>query len=172
MSAPIHPTPTPTPEWGAQPPTPNPKPKRRGRKLLIALSIVGGLLLVGAVVGNGTPSDPAPAAAAAPKPKPKPKSGVSQGLGTKDASADVKIVAFTKGEFSSEVELLITNHSDGRSDYYVELSLLDADGTNVGWTNAMAMAVEPGQKAKATAPVVEDGAVKAKVHEVQRTASS
>jgi hypothetical protein len=68
MSAPANPTPTPTPEWGAQPsspewgakpPTPNPKPKRRGRKLLIALSIVGGLLLVGAVVGNETPSDPA-----------------------------------------------------------------------------------------------------------------
>jgi ribosomal protein L21 len=33
------------------------------------------------------------------------------------------------------------------------------------------MAVEPGQKAKVTAPIVEDGAVKAKVHEVQRTAS-
>jgi hypothetical protein len=176
MSAPTHHTPTPTPEWGAQPPTPNPKPKRRGRKLLIALSIVGGLLLVGAVVGNETPSDPAPsdpapAAAAAPKPKPKPKSGVSQGLGAKDASADVKIVAFTEGEFSSEVELLITNHSEGRSDYYVELSLTDASGTNVGWTNATAMAVEPGQKARVTAPVVEDGAVKAKVHEVQRTAS-
>jgi hypothetical protein len=170
MSAPTHPTPTPTSEWGAQLPTPNPKPKRRGRKLLIALSIVGGLLLVGAVVGNETPSDPAPAAAEAPKPKPK--SGVSQGLGAKDASADVKIVAFDEGEFGSEVELEITNHSDGRSDYYVELSLLDADGTNVGWTNATAMAVEPGQKAKATAPVIDDGAVKAKVHEVQRTASS
>ena len=169
MSAPTHPTPTPTPEWGVQPPTPNPKPKRRGRKLLIALSIVGGLLLVGAVVGDETPSDPAPAAAEAPKSKPK--SGVSQGLGANDASADVKIVAFTEGEFSSEVELLITNHSEGRSDYYVELSLTDASGTNVGWTNAVAMAVEPGQKAKVTAPVVEDGAVKAKVHEVQRTAS-
>jgi len=136
---------------------------------------VGGLLLVGAVVGNETPSDPAPAdpaLAAAVAPKPKPKSGVSQGLGAKDASADVEIVAFTKGEFSSEVKLLITNHSDERSDYYVEISLLDADGTNVGWTNAIAQAVEPGQKAKVTAPVVEDGAVKAKVHEVQRTASS
>ena len=97
---------------------------------------------------------------------------MSQGLGAKDASGDVKIVAFDQGEFGSEVELEITNHSDGRSDYYVELSLLDADGTNVGWTNATAMAVEPGQKAKVTAPVVEDGAVKAKVHEVQRTASS
>jgi hypothetical protein len=175
MSAPTHPTPTPTPEWGAQPPTPNPKPKRRGRKLLIALSIVGGLLIVGAVVGNGTPSDPGPAdpaPAAAAAAKPKPKSGVSQGLGAKDASADVKMAAFTKAEFSSEVKLLITNHSDSRSDYYVEISLLDADGTNVGWTNAVAMAVEPGQKAKVTAPVVEDGAVKAKVHEVQRTASS
>ena len=169
MSAPTHPTPTPTPEWDAQPPTPNRKPKRRGRTLLIALSIVGGLLLVGSVVGDETPSDPAPAAAEAPKPKPK--SGVSQGLGAKDASADVKIVAFTDGEFSSEVELLITNHSEGRSDYYVELSLTDANGTNVGWTNAVAMAVEPGQKAKVTAQVVEDGAVKAKVHEVQRTAS-
>jgi hypothetical protein len=156
----------PTPDWGAQLPTPNPKPKRRGRKLLIALSIVGGLLLVVAVVGNETPSDPAPAAAEAPT------SGMSQGLGAKDASADVKIVAFGEGEFGSEVELLITNHSDGRSDYYVEISLLDADGTNVGWTNATAMAVESGQKAKATASVIEDGAVKAKVHEVQRTASS
>ena len=138
--------------------------------------VIGGLLVVGAInsamSGDHDSQTSSATSTEAAEPKAKPKSGVSQGLGTKDASSDVKVVAFTAGEYSSEVELEITNHSEGRSDYYVEITLLDKSGTNVGWTNAIAQAVEPGQKAKVTAPVVEDGAVKAKVHEVQRTASS
>ena len=174
MSAPANTTPTSTPEWGAQPPTPNPK-KKRPIMRVVGL-VIGGLLVVGVVTsamsGDNQPQATGSQTSTEAPAKAKEGSGVSSGLGTKDASADVKIVAFTEGEFSSEVDLLITNHSEGRSDYYVELSLTDASGTNVGWTNAVAMAVEPGQKAKVTAPVVEDGAVKAKVHEVQRTASS
>jgi hypothetical protein len=36
----------------------------------------------------------------------------------------------------------------------------------------LVQALEPGQKARAKAPITDDSAVKVKVHEVQRTASS
>jgi hypothetical protein len=42
----------------------------------------------------------------------------------------------------------------------------------VGFTNAMAMKVQPGQVAKVTTPVVEETAQTAVLSEVQRTASS
>lgn len=176
MSAPTHPTPTPTPEWGAQPPTPNPK-KKRPIMRVVGL-VIGGLLVVG-VVNSAMSGDNQPQATgsqtsteAPAEAKAKKDSGVSSGLGTKDATADVKVVGISGNEFLREVELLITDHSSGRSDYYVELSLLDASGTNVGWTNALVQAVEPGQKARAKAPITDDSAVKVKVHEIQRTASS
>jgi len=176
MSAPTVPTPTPPPEWGARPPTPN--PKKKGPILHVVEMVIGGLLVVG-VVNSAMSGDNQPQATgsqasteAPAKAKAKKDSGVSSGLGTKDATADVKVVGITDDPYLREVELLITNHSSGRSDYYVELSLLDASGTNVGWTNALVQALEPGQKAKAKAPITDDGAVKVKVHEVQRTASS
>ena len=174
MSAPTHLTPTPTPEWGAPPPTPNPK-KKRPIMSVVGL-VIGGLLVVGvvnsAMSGDNQPQATGSQTSTEAPAKAKKDSGVSSGLGTKDATADVKVVGISGNEFLREVELLITNHSSGLSDYYVELSLLDASGTNVGWTNALVQALEPGQKARAKAPITDDSAVKVKVHEVQRTASS
>ena len=174
MSAPTHLIPTPTPEWGAQPPTPNPN-KKRPNKIVVGL-VIGGLLVLGvvnsAMSGDNQPQATGSQTSTEAPAKAKKDSGVSSGLGTKDATADVKVVGISGNEFLREVELLITNHSSGRSDYYVELSLLDASGTNVGWTNALVQALEPGQKARAKAPIPDDSAVKVKVHEVQRTASS
>ncbi|HEU4896606.1 MAG TPA: FxLYD domain-containing protein [Actinomycetota bacterium] len=138
--------------------------------------VIGGLLVVGvvnsAMSGDNQPQATGSQTSTEAPAKAKKDSGVSSGLGTKDATADVKVVGISGNEFLREVELLITNHSSGRSDYYVELSLLDASGTNVGWTNALVQALEPGQKARAKAPITDDSAVKVKVHEVQRTASS
>jgi hypothetical protein len=138
--------------------------------------VIGGLLVVGvvnsAMSGDNQPQATGSQTSTEAPAKAKKDSGVGSGLGTKDATADVKVVGISGNEFLREVELLITNHSSGRSDYYVELSLLDASGTNVGWTNALVQALEPGQKARAKAPITDDSAVKVKVHEVQRTASS
>jgi hypothetical protein len=176
MSAPANTTPTSTPEWGAQPPTPNPK-KKRPIMRVVGL-VIGGLLVVGVVTsamsGDNQPQATGSQAStdAPAKAKAKNDSGVSSGLATKDATADVKVVGISGSEYLPEVKLLITNHSEKRSDYYVELSMFDASGTNVGWTNAMAMAVEPGARAKVSAPITSEDVVKVKVHEIQRTASS
>ena len=119
MSAPTNPTPSPTAEWGAQPPTPNPKPKRRGRKLLIAGAIVGGLLAFAAMNSSDTTSAPTATEAEAPA-----GSGVSTGVGSKDATADV-IIGQDRPARRHRRPLRhrpLVNHSDGISDYYIELA--------------------------------------------------
>lgn len=102
---------------------------------------------------------------------------VSKGLGTKDASADVRLASFTKVDhgygivdYKGLVE--ITNHSAQASDYYIEISILNKAGTNVGFTNAIAQHVNPGQKAQAEFISMDEGAAKAVIHQIQRTASA
>jgi hypothetical protein len=159
---------TPTTEWGAQPPTPDPKPKRRGRKLLIAGAIVGGLLAF-AAMNSDTTSTPTATEAEAPA-----GSGISKGVGSKDATADVKLGKIAQPDAIGVRygTVHIVNHSDGISDYYIEVAILDASGTNIGWTNAVADHVKPGQKAEAKIMITEDDAASVEITEVQRTASS
>jgi hypothetical protein len=168
MSAPTNPTPTPTAEWGAQPPAPNPKPKRRGRKLLIAAAIVGGLLAFAAMNSSDTTSTPTATEAEAPA-----GSGVSKGVGSKDATADVKLGKIAQPDAIGVRygTVHIVNHSEGISDYYIEVAILDASGTNIGSTIAVADHVKPGQKAKAEIMITEDDAASVEITEVQRTAS-
>jgi hypothetical protein len=168
MSAPTHATPTPTPEWGVQPPTPNPKKKRRGRKLLIAGAIVGGLLAFAAVNSSDTTSTPTATEAEAPA-----GSAISKGVGSKDATADVKLGKIAQPDAIGVRygTVHIVNHSDGISDYYIEVAILDASGTNIGWTNAVADHVKPGQKAEVKIMITEDDAASVEITEVQRTAS-
>lgn len=105
-----------------------------------------------------------------------PAETVSPGLGSKDASADVKLASFQRvseyGQVHYVGKLVITNHSSKPSDYYVELSIENAAGDNVGWTNAIAEHVRPGQLARVSFEVFDEGAHKAVVHEVQRTESA
>jgi hypothetical protein len=157
--------------WPTQPPR-----RRRGRKVVLAIAAgIAGLFLIGAIFGNsdqGSTTKPKTTSAAkAAEPK---DDGISQGLGSAGATADVKLVGIDQPDAIGirYGHLAITNHSEGTSDYYVELRILDGSGVNLGMTNATADRVEPGQSAKAEFMVTEDGAAKVEVTEVQRTASS
>lgn len=102
-------------------------------------------------------------------------SGVDQGLGGQDASADVslgKCDAVSFGTISCSVD--ITNHSDGTSDYYIEATITDSDGVNVGTGNALASKVAGGGRAKTDLLGTISGGMKdvtVKITTVQRTAS-
>lgn len=105
------------------------------------------------------------------------KSGtISKGAGTKDASADVKLVSFKEvdkgyGMVSFIGTLEVTNHSEKPSDYYIEITIENKAGENIDWTNAVVEHLRPGQKAKAGFEVFNEGAHKAVIHEIQRTES-
>jgi hypothetical protein len=99
---------------------------------------------------------------------------VSSGLGSKDASADVKVTAFTGPDaldlWTPTVE--VTNNSSGTSDYYIEANIEDADGTVTTFTNGLVQHLAAG--AKATVDLVPVGATPGStvvVTEVQRTAT-
>lgn len=106
-------------------------------------------------------------------------SGISRGLGAADATADVKI---DKGSVSGEdlggtgvakATLTITNKSSKRSDYYIEATLLNAAGENIGNANALVQAVESGQVAHTELNGTYTGKLHSvKVTQVQRTASA
>jgi hypothetical protein len=133
---------------------------------MVILVIIGALLAILAVAA--LTSDPVSTPAAEPA-----DSGISKGLGTKDASADIKLLSFRHrdyGEYQGTIE--IVNHSDGTSDYYIELVILDQAGTNIDWTNAVAQQVRPGQRAVVHFSTFEKLAAKAQVTEIQRVSSS
>jgi hypothetical protein len=173
MTAPTQPQP---PQWGQpgyQPPAPPSKKRHPGRTILI---VIGALVLFGIVTAiiNGT----APTAPSGPAATEAKESGISKGAGSKDAAADVKLLSFRKvnadgldiGEYRGTIE--IVNHSEGTSDYYIELVILDSRGTNVDWTNAVAQHVRPGQRALANFSTFEPSTAKAQITQIQRTASS
>lgn len=109
-----------------------------------------------------------------------PVPGISQGFGAHDASADVK---FAPGRIDGPDEigdytanLIITNHSSQRSDYFVDLTLESVDGKIQFDTSvAAASSVEPGQVAHVSAVFMPSGTVsgnvQARITDVQRTAS-
>jgi hypothetical protein len=134
---------TPVPGW-----TPQliPESHRRGRKVVIWIAVaIGGLFLIGSLAGPSS-SD-----------------------ATDDASVTMAAQADALGFRPGVVH--ITNSSSSTSDYYVEVAILDSDGDNIGWTNATANHVEPGQHARADITVTELGAAKVEVTKVQRTAA-
>jgi hypothetical protein len=161
-------------QWGPAPPLSPPTPpgqpaappaKRRSRNqtiLLIAAAIGLTLLAVNAMISGGSLDSGGSQA-----------NPVSRGVGAKDAAGDVELLSFTDSGYGTwEIQLGITNHSAGTSDYYIELGVEDASGTNIGWTNALAQDIKSGQRAVATAYVTEEGAQKVVVTKVQRTASN
>lgn len=81
-------------------------------------------------------------------------SGIEQGLGSQDASGDVVLGTPTTDQFIGLVTLpmTITNSSDKRSTYFIELSAESPDGaTQLDTTFASAQNVEPGQAAQTDA---------------------
>jgi hypothetical protein len=155
--------------WG---PAPSPRRKRHvGRWVGLAVAAVVVVIFAASLAGGGNSDTAGPSTGTA---APAADSGVSRGLGGKDATADVRI---DKGSASVSYGLVtatltITNHSSKRSDYYVEATLLNAAGENIGTANALVSSVEPSQVAHAEL----NGSVTGKLHsikitQVQRTAS-
>jgi hypothetical protein len=163
---------TPPSQWGQTPPAP---PRKKRSAWQIILLMIVGLFVIGGIsnaLTGGDDSTGSSAVTSAPRSEPA-DSGISKGLGTKDASADVKLLSFRHrgyGEYQGTIE--IVNHSDGISDYYIELVILDQAGTNIDWTNAVAQQVHPGQRAIVHFSTFEKLAAKAQVTEIQRTSSS
>jgi hypothetical protein len=103
-----------------------------------------------------------------------PSNGVNNGVGSQDASADAKITTCTAiGSGLASGKVSITNHSSKRSDYFISVVFIAADGSQVGDGLASATAVEPNQRALADltgAPTAKFATCK--IVTVQRTASS
>lgn len=101
--------------------------------------------------------------------------GISRGAGSQLATPDVKLESFeqvgTAGFAEQKGVLLITNNSSEASDYYVELNIEDANGVVLDFTNAVVNNLQPGASARAEFSSFSDGAARAVVTEVQRTAS-
>lgn len=100
---------------------------------------------------------------------------VSQGLGSQDASGDVKVVAFTGpdaiGYYVPTVE--VTNNSSKTSDYYIEANIEDASGTVTTFTNGLVSKLQPGGKASLDLiPVEASPGSTVVITEVQRTESN
>lgn len=160
--------------WTA-PPTAPPRKRHIG---LIVGGIIVGFLIVGGIIGslgsNDTTSSDTRATGIAAESS-APTNGISRGLGSADATGDIILV---KGSLNgaygiATAKLTITNHSAKRSDYFIEATLLDAAGDNIGTANAFASAVEPGQVAHAELTGSYTGKLdRAKITQVQRTAST
>ena len=108
----------------------------------------------------------------------KPSSGISKGVGSKDASGDIKVGKPVKDAALGwvSVPVTITNHSSKRSDYFVDLAIESADGsTQYDTTTVIAQVVESGQKATEKGQFIKDGipaTAKVVIKSVQRTASN
>lgn len=101
---------------------------------------------------------------------------ISQGLGSQDASADVKLgkVVIDPDLGWTTAKVTVTNNSDGKSDYWIELVAESEDGSEQYDTAfVMVSGLKPGQKKSEEATFFEDipeGAI-VKFTEIQRTAS-
>jgi hypothetical protein len=165
--------PSPQTPGGHQPPPPPRERKSRRQKTLLSLAGLGLAIFAIAMAGCSAETSTEPSTRDAGANNAPRGDKISQGLGTKDASADVRIVSFEAGQFGqSEAKFEITNHSNGTSDYYIEVAFEDGAGTNIDWGNAVAQHVEPGQKAIVTTTTFKESAERVKITEIQRTASS
>ena len=125
------------------PPSPPPSPPKdhTARNWTIAIVVIFGLIVAGAIAknnednsgtGNETTND----------------SGIDQGLATNDASGDVSVGDCETDFGFITCDVTIVNSSDGRSDYYIEATIEDPSGAKVGTANTFVTGVEGGQTAK------------------------
>jgi hypothetical protein len=168
-----------TPQPGWEPPqTPTTPPRKRHVGRNIALAVVG-LIILGGIVGSlSGGSDTTATTAQAPEAT-SASGGISKGLGSADATNDIKLspdasawnVDNANGLLT--VPLTITNHSSDRSDYYIQAALLNKAGDNIGTANALVQGIEPGQVGHADLTGTYTGKLDdVKITQVQRTASS
>lgn len=108
---------------------------------------------------------------------PSASESVSQGYGSKDASADVVVSgpADNSNQFMTEVPITVTNNSEKRSNYAIDVVAESADGS-VQYETGFAYVenLEPGQSALETVvffkPIADPGA-NYRVVTVSRTAA-
>ena len=151
------------------PPSPPPSPRKdhTARNWSIAIVVIFGLIVAGAIArnsednsgtGNDTTTD----------------SGIDQGLAANDASGDVSVGDCETDFGFITCDVTIVNSSDGRSDYYIEATIEDPSGAKVGTANTFVTGVEGGQTAKDELTGTFSGGGKnlsVRLTEVQRTAS-
>jgi hypothetical protein len=120
----------PRPDLRTPPPAPPTKPKPRPSTGFIVAMVISGLIVLGGIgtaVGGGSDSGSSDS------------SGIDSGLGTQDASGDVSV-----GDCETDFGLItcdvtIVNSSDGRSDCYIEATIEDPSGANVGTANTLVL---------------------------------
>jgi hypothetical protein len=147
----------------------------------IFVFFIGCAAVVG-TVADDAPTTEADTAASAPaagdQPAPPAKEGnpaVSQGIGTKDASDDVALGQAIRDGITTYMPVKITNTSDARSNYHIEIAADRPDGSRITTGTAYAFDLEPGQTTEQRADFYHpDGLPKDTVFKlltVERTAS-
>jgi hypothetical protein len=169
---------TPTPTFPApQAPQVNvvpPKQRRRWPWILLGVGGTFAVLMGGCVALIGGAASQLDDAAEEVN-----EDGISNGVGSQDATADVGTPSMAAPDAIgvSYVQIPVTNHSSGRSDYWIELVIESADGaTQLETTSAFVEGLEAGQSTTAEAIVVDAESLPAdaaiRITTVQRTASS
>jgi hypothetical protein len=104
---------------------------------------------------------------------------VSTGFGSRDATADIGTPTMTAPDAIdvAYIQIPVTNHSSGRSNYFIDVTLESADkATQLDTTSAFVSDLEAGQSTTAKAMVTRASSLPAdaviRVTKVQRTASS
>lgn len=183
--------PPPPPNYGPPPqpygPPPGFKLKRKKRfyqrfwlfwvPVIIVVIIIAS---VSASAGGGGSSNNAannPGASTTPNP------GISKGIASKDASADVKIGRLKAKKILGQVSyyyapVTVTNHSSKRSDYIITVALESTDGKQqIDTATVLIQKLESGQSKADTADFLTTdklpkGGGKLVLQEVERTASA
>ena len=170
---------TPTPTIHSHPDFPNLQvtpPTKKRRRWPWVLVGVGGTFVVlmggcAALIGGAASQINNDAAEVA-------EGGVSNGIGSKDATADVGTPTMTPADSLgfSTVQIPVTNNSSGRSNYWIDVVIESADGaTQFESTMAIVNDLDPGQSATAETMPINAESIPAdavvRLTTVQRTAS-
>jgi hypothetical protein len=127
------------------PPGPVPPRKKSHKLRWTLLGLTGGIVAIIAIVsaaGGGTAKTTTPAT-----PTNNQSPGVSRGIGSQDATGDVKLGSYTTDAIKvGHVAVTVTNHSSKRSDYVITVALESADGhTQYDTADVYVQNLEPGQ---------------------------
>jgi hypothetical protein len=126
------------------PPGPVP-PKKKSHKLRWTLLGLGGIV---AIIAIATAAAGGAAKTTTPStPTNNQSPGVSRGIGSQDATGDVKLGSYTTDVIKvGHVGVTVTNHSSKRSDYMITVALESADGrTQYDTADVYVQNLEPGQ---------------------------
>jgi hypothetical protein len=154
-------------------------PKKRRRWPWILVGVLGTFVVLGggcaALIGGAAKQV---ADSAAKQAEVAAEGGVSNGIGSQDATADVGTPTMAAPDAIGVVyvQIPVTNHSSGRSDYFIDVAIESADGaTQLGTAFASVQGLEAGQTTTTQAMVTDADSFPAdaivRITTVQRTAS-